>query len=159
MCRELVTIRALHYQLGVGLGLPPGEMDALKTGSGASQQVIDQAFSDVILKWLRQRYDVTRFGLPTWKRLVEAVKDPVGANNPALAVEIAAKHPSKLSMSKVHNNCTIGLYAYIHMNYIIVGFSMYCTAYLYMDVLCTEIEIVGLLTFQYMHYVIGLQSL
>ena len=89
VCRELVTIRAHHYQLGLELGLPAGELEEYP-------QAIDQAFNKVVLKWLRQRYDVTRFGLPTWKRLVEAVKDPVGANNPALAIEIAANHPSKL---------------------------------------------------------------
>ena len=93
MCRELVAIRALYYQLGVELGLPAGELDAVKA---EYPQAIDQAFNEVILKWLRQRYDVTRFGFPNWKRLVEAVKDPVGANNSALAIKIATNHPSKL---------------------------------------------------------------
>ena len=36
---------------------------------------------------------VERFGKPTWRRLVEAVKDPVGGNNHALAQKIAAEHP------------------------------------------------------------------
>ena len=36
---------------------------------------------------------VPRFGKPTWKRLVEAVEDRVGGNNPALAQEIAKDHP------------------------------------------------------------------
>ena len=40
---------------------------------------------------------VPRFGKPTWKRLVEAVEDCVGGNNPALAQEIARNHPSVLS--------------------------------------------------------------
>ena len=30
-------------------------------------------------------FKVERFGKPTWRRLVEAVKDEVGGNNPALA--------------------------------------------------------------------------
>ena len=36
---------------------------------------------------------VKRFGKPTWRRLVEAVEDPVGGNNYALALKIAADHP------------------------------------------------------------------
>ena len=36
---------------------------------------------------------VVRFKKPTWRRLVEAVKDDVGGNNPALAQRIAREHP------------------------------------------------------------------
>ena len=36
---------------------------------------------------------VERFGKPTWRRLVEAVEDPVGGNDPALALTIARDHP------------------------------------------------------------------
>ena len=35
---------------------------------------------------------VERFGKPTWKSLVEAVKDDTGCNNPALAQAIANDH-------------------------------------------------------------------
>ena len=37
---------------------------------------------------------VERFGKPTWRRLVEAVQDPAGGNNLALAQKIAQDHPS-----------------------------------------------------------------
>ena len=36
---------------------------------------------------------VERFGRPTWRRVVEAVEDKVGGKNPALAENIAGKHP------------------------------------------------------------------
>ena len=36
---------------------------------------------------------VEKFGKPTWRRLVEAVKDHVGGNNCALAQTIARDHP------------------------------------------------------------------
>ena len=35
---------------------------------------------------------VKRFGKPTWRKLVEAVEDKVGGNNPALAQRIAGEH-------------------------------------------------------------------
>ena len=36
---------------------------------------------------------VERFGKPTWRRLVEAVEDCVGGNNPTLAQTVAGDHP------------------------------------------------------------------
>ena len=40
-------------------------------------------------------FQVKRFGKPTWKRLVEAVKDDVGGSNVALAQKIAKDHPGR----------------------------------------------------------------
>ena len=95
VCRELVTIRASYYQLGVELGLPPGELEVIRK----EYPQVDPAFNEVILRWLRQRYNIARFGRPTWKRLVEAVNSPIGANNPALALEIAANHSGMLQVN------------------------------------------------------------
>ena len=110
VCRELVSIKGRYYQLGVELGVLPGELDAIKKEYA---QDIDQAFNEVVLRWLRQRYDVARFGLPTWKRLIEAVRNPVGADNPALAMDIMAKHPGMFSvgacvLQKTH--CSLSFY-------------------------------------------------
>ena len=38
---------------------------------------------------------VEKFRKPTWERLVEAVKDDTGGNNPALAQKIAKDHPGE----------------------------------------------------------------
>ena len=35
---------------------------------------------------------VERFGMPTWRRLAEAVEDDSGGNNPALAKKIMRDH-------------------------------------------------------------------
>ena len=35
---------------------------------------------------------VKKFGKPTWRKLVEAVEDKVGGDNPALAQTIAGEH-------------------------------------------------------------------
>lgn len=40
-------------------------------------------------------FQVEKFGKPTRKRLVEAVKHPAGGNNCALAQTIACDHPSE----------------------------------------------------------------
>ena len=89
---ELVTVKANYYQLGIGLGLPPGELMAIRKGP----QDIELAFSDVLLSWLRQRYSVDRFGPPTWRKVVEAVDSQT---NPALAAAIAARHPANSMLS------------------------------------------------------------
>ena len=93
VCRELVAIKAMYYQLGVELGLSPGELDAIRRENSHDA---DQAFNVVVLRWLRQQYQVERFGRPTWKRLIEAVESPVGGNNPALAAQMAVRHPGIL---------------------------------------------------------------
>lgn len=46
---------------------------------------------------------VDRFGKPTWRRLVEAVKDNVGGKNPALAHTIASKHLTSCPGSFLHS--------------------------------------------------------
>ena len=88
--QEVVSIKCNYYQLGVALGLPAGELDSIRK---AFHQLIDQAFNEVLLLWLRQRYDVGRHGRPTWRKLAEAVDSPNGGNNHALAMAIASRHP------------------------------------------------------------------
>ena len=84
--QEVVDIKANYYQFGIALGLPVGELDSIHR---AFHQVIDHAFDQVLLLWLRQRYDFKRHGRPTWRRLVEEVE----RFNPTLAADIANRHP------------------------------------------------------------------
>lgn len=51
-------------------------------------QNLDNAFTQMLLLWLRQRYNVEKYGYPTWRRLVQAIKEI----NPALARTIASNH-------------------------------------------------------------------
>ena len=88
--REVANIQSNYYQLGIELGLPLREIEAVKK---AFQQDIVQAFTDVLGIWLRHRYNIEKYGPPTWRRLVEAVDSPTGGNNHALAKTIAEHHP------------------------------------------------------------------
>ena len=87
--RESVKIKAKCFQLGRELGLPAAELDAIRTDC---PQDIDQAFDRILLGWLRQKYNTDKYGLPTWRRLVEAIDDSAGGDNHALAMKIAASH-------------------------------------------------------------------
>ena len=87
MYQELITIKAKYYELGIMLGLRPGDLAAIHRGND-----IDRAFTEILLTWLRHNYDVHKHGPPTWRNLVEAVDHPAGGNNHALATSIANKH-------------------------------------------------------------------
>ena len=88
--REVISLKAHYYTFGIELGLPAQELDAIRT---AFYQNIDQAFTEVLLVWLRHRYKVEKYGPPTWRRLVEAVDSRAGGNNHALAKAVASKYP------------------------------------------------------------------
>ena len=90
--REAINIQSNYYQFGIELGLRFRDMGAIKK---AFQLDVAQAFTEVLGIWLRHRYDVKKYGPPTWRRLVEAVNSPTGGNNHALAKRIADHHPVK----------------------------------------------------------------
>ena len=78
-----------YYQLGLALGLPVGELETIKTGFPHN---IDQALTEMLLLWLRQKYDTVSHGCPTWQGLVRAVINQTHGNNYALAMDIASNH-------------------------------------------------------------------
>ena len=78
---------ANYNQFGIELGLPLSEMEAVR------KHEIPQAFMEVLTLWLKQVYDVEKYGCPTWRKLVEAVDHPAGGNNHSLAKTIAECHP------------------------------------------------------------------
>ena len=83
--RCTVHLKTCYYELGRELGLPPQELQDKPVGD---------PLTGVLLAWLSQRYDTERYGVPTWRRLVEAVDNPAGGNNHELAKTIASKHPT-----------------------------------------------------------------
>ena len=86
---HLKNVKASCYKIGTALHLKQDELDAIK-GESAD---CTAALIKIITSWLRKNYNLERFGEPTWKVLVEAVANPIGGNNNALAMEIARKHP------------------------------------------------------------------
>ena len=86
---EVISIKTTYFELGIELGISPGNLETIRRESKS----IDQACSKMLLVWLRQDYNVAKHGLPTWQRLVKAVDSPAGGSNSALAKKIAKKHP------------------------------------------------------------------
>ena len=73
----------------MALGLPIGELQTIRQ---SNLQNIAQAFTEVLLTWLRQLYNTEKYGAPTWQRLAEAVDSPSGGNDHALSVRMAEKY-------------------------------------------------------------------
>ena len=86
---EIVVLKSQYHLVGRYLGVPLSQLDAIRINYHLST---DQALAEVLLVWLRQGYNVERFGPPTWRRLVEAVDSPSGGSNHALAMAIASRH-------------------------------------------------------------------
>ena len=89
--REVIKLNASYYSFGGALGLLPAELNEIKS---TCCQNLKQALNAVILAWLHQNYDTKKYGPPTWRRLVEAVDNPAGGDNHALAKTIASSHPA-----------------------------------------------------------------
>ena len=83
-------MQSSYYQFGIELGLPLREMDAVQK---AFRQDIPQTFTEVLKIFLEHRYNIQKYGPPTWRKLVEAVDSPAGGNNHVLAKKIAEHHP------------------------------------------------------------------
>lgn len=88
--REVSTLKSLYYSLGVALGIPVSELDAVKV---QYSQNVEQALTEVLKLWLRQNYPTRNTTPPTWQSLVKAVASSSGGNHYGLAVDITSRHP------------------------------------------------------------------
>ena len=90
---EVLSMKTVYYPLGQSLRLRTYYLKAIREAY-PSESDAEQALEDVLLLWLHQKYNVKKFGPPTWKMLVEAVDKKAGGNNHDLANEIASNHPA-----------------------------------------------------------------
>ena len=79
---------AQYYNIGIKLGLKSDDLNVIK------DEVPDQgtAITMILSRWLKQQFNVQKYGEPTWKSLVAAVAHRNGGNNPVLAMKLADKH-------------------------------------------------------------------
>ena len=55
----------------------------------------EDCLRSVLDNWLNRNYNVTKFGEPSWRRVVEVVADPAAGDNVVLARSIATAHSCK----------------------------------------------------------------
>ena len=89
----VVPIQSAYFALGRSLRL---RLDDLRSIQAAYPNESDSevALNDTLELWLQQKYNVERFGGPTWRMLVVAIDKKTGGNNHDLAKEIASDHPA-----------------------------------------------------------------
>ena len=87
---EVFTMAERWGRIAVGLKLPPRmkSLIAIKHPNNPEDCLLA-----VVDEWLKGLHNVQKYGHPSWRTLVQAVADPMGGANPALAHSIAAKHP------------------------------------------------------------------
>ena len=89
----MVSIQSCYYSLGRSLGLKVSDLKSI-CDKYPSPSDSEQALEDVLLLWLDQKYNVEKFGPPTWRMLVRAVDMESGGNDHELAKQIASEHPA-----------------------------------------------------------------
>ena len=90
---EVASLKSLYYSLGRALKLKISDLRAI-CDAYPSDSDAERALEDVLLLWLNQKYNVERYGRPTWKMLVEALDMKSGGNDHELAERIASRHPA-----------------------------------------------------------------
>ena len=85
----MVDVKANFFGFGLALGLQALDLESIRK---MHAQNVNQALMEVLLLWLRGKYNVSRFGQPTWHGLMKAIRSPAGGNNHALAKKIADKY-------------------------------------------------------------------
>ena len=86
---ELTPLSAKWKDIGIALRLNPHTLDCIQAGNRDDPIA---CLTSVVTEWLKRNYKVEKFGEPTWRCLVEAVRHPAGGANKALAKDIARRH-------------------------------------------------------------------
>ena len=93
--RELLPVTDRWKDIGLALRLDYSQLNQIQKDNRDSRDCL----TEMLHLWLTRTYDTERFGEPSWRLLVEAVKDPAGGNDPALAKKIAGKYGGTDSLS------------------------------------------------------------
>ena len=94
---EILDIAKDWKPLGQALRLRAADLDII---ASKHPNDIQECLRDTLLAWLLQRYDVQRFGSPSWSSLSKAIESRAGANNPALAKRLTIKHRPCVSLDE-----------------------------------------------------------
>ena len=94
--QELNPVSAEWESIGIALRLPPSSLYSIEADNSRDPPA---CLTSVVKAWLVRKYNVVKFGEPTWQRLVEAVAHPAGGANRALSQKIARRHKAE-GMSK-----------------------------------------------------------
>lgn len=89
----LWDVRFKWHNIGLALGIDPSTLEVVKR---SNLHVVDDCFSQMLLKWLRRGDCV-----PCWKALAEALRSPT------VGVQVIEESTSKLLSLVIESNCMI----------------------------------------------------
>ena len=89
LLEQMLPVFAKWKAIGLGLGLQAGQLEQIEVEHSSPRG----RMVGVLTRWLRGKYNMMRFGWPSWRLLLNAVAHPAAGDNLALALEIARKHP------------------------------------------------------------------
>ena len=88
--REVVGLAGRWSSMCLALRLRPSDRSKIEAAHPGNP---DRCLEAVVVRWLQKGYNYQRYGNPAWRMLVEAVSDPAGGDDSALAEKIAKNHP------------------------------------------------------------------
>ena len=94
---KLTSVSAKWKSIGFALQLDPNTIDSIQDKNNSDPST---CLTSVVTEWLKRNYIPKTRREPTWRWLVEAVGDPAGGANMALARNIARKHKAKGILNK-----------------------------------------------------------
>ena len=112
---EVISLVGKWRKLATGLRIPL-TLVALIFSNPSNDS--EQCLLELLGEWLKQSYDVKRYGHPSWRALVRAVASSPGGGNPALAGSIADKHPGRIIVRKARlllSQWKLSIHTYIYM--------------------------------------------
>ena len=113
----VLPLKSVYMALGRSLRLKTADLKLIQEAYPNGSDT-EQALSDTLELWLQQKYNVERFGPPTWRMLVEAADRKACGNNHDLAKKIASDHPAAGIMDNSNLYlalCICHIFIYIYM--------------------------------------------
>lgn len=91
--KALIEVLSEWKPIGIGFGLKSSKLKEIEE---THHNNLKKCLIDVIMNWLSKNYDTSKFGDPSWRKVVEVVADSAAGDNVVLAKAIAERHPCKL---------------------------------------------------------------
>lgn len=91
-----------YLKIGISFGLPPHRVKEIEQNHPRDAGAV---LLDVVVLWVKQEYNVKKFGVPCWRRVVKAAID---VKNILVAKKIADNHPgmnfTKLTPTAIYDH-------------------------------------------------------
>ena len=124
--KELNPVSAKWKSIGIALRININTLDGINTCENGHPTT---CLSSMITEWLRKNYNV-KFGEPTWRWLVDAVGDPAGGANKALAKQIASRHKAGGMLTRYNHHVKVCFCTWEWSSYMYCVYECICIEWL-----------------------------